>query len=140
MGRLTTNEIAALVIIKGLIDSCSNFKPNNRLDARARESAGCKGERVKAGWSGSWMSSGRGPLTRVYKPLFAAVYGGVAGYGLGYYGYDYPTYGYSSYSYGYPAYSYGSYGYGYPAYSYGYPGYLGYRVARRVAIHRARWR
>ena len=29
-------------------------------------------------------------------------------------------------------------GYGYPAYSYG--GYLGYRIARRVAIHRARWR
>ena len=35
-------------------------------------------------------------------------------------------------------------GYGYPAYSYGgyyRPGrYLGYRIARRVAIHRARWR
>jgi hypothetical protein len=50
----------------------------------------------------------------------------------------------------YPAYSYG---YAYPAYSYGYGGYYGgyrpyyrpalyggYRVARRVAIHRARWR
>ena len=54
--------------------------------------------------------------------------------GSGYYGYGYGSY----YGYGYPAYSYGSYGYGYPAYSYGYPGYLGYRVARRVAIHRAR--
>jgi hypothetical protein len=75
---------------------------------------------------------------RAYRRAYrAAVYGGVAGYGLGY-GYGSPTYGYSSYSY--PAYSYGSYGYGYPAYSYGYPGYLGYRVARRVAIHRARWR
>jgi hypothetical protein len=49
------------------------------------------------------------------------------------------------YGYGYPAYSYG--GYGYPAYSYGGyyrpalgAGYLGYRIARRVAIHRARWR
>jgi hypothetical protein len=66
---------------------------------------------------------------------------------------DAQIYGYGLYSgYGYPAYSYG--GYGYPAYSYGYPaysyggyyrpglygGYLGYRIARRVAIHRARWR
>ena len=63
------------------------------------------------------------------------------------YGYGYPAY---SYGYGYPAYSYG---YAYPAYSYGYGGYYrgyrpyyrpalygGYRVARRVAIHRARWR
>jgi hypothetical protein len=83
---------------------------------------------------------------RAYRRAYrAAVYGGVTGYGLGYSGYGYPTYGYSSY--GYPAYSYGSYGYGspafsygYPGYSYGYPGYLGYRVARRVAIHRARWR
>ncbi len=67
-----------------------------------------------------------------------------AGYGYGYpayygYGYGYPAY---SYSYGYPAYSYG---YGYPAYRYGYRRfysprfYGGYRVARRVAIHRARW-
>src|SRR6516225_5445990 len=85
---------------------------------------------------------------RAYRRAYrAAVYGGAAGYGLGYSGYGYPTYGYGSYSYGYPAYSYGSYSYGYPAYSYGgygygYPGYgyLGYRVARRVAIHRARWR
>jgi hypothetical protein len=65
------------------------------------------------------------------------------------YSYGYPAY---SYGYGYPAYSYASYGYGYPAYSYGYGygGYYrayyrpafygGYRVARRVAIHRARWR
>jgi|SRR6516162_2946714 len=73
---------------------------------------------------------------RAYRRAYrAAVYGGVTGYGLGYSGYGYPTYGYSSYGYGYPAYSYG-----YPAYSYGYPGYLGYRVVRRVAIHRARWR
>jgi hypothetical protein len=48
--------------------------------------------------------------------------------------------------YGYPAYGYGGYGYGYPVYSYGgyyrpaLGGYLGYRIARRVAIHRARWR
>jgi hypothetical protein len=41
-------------------------------------------------------------------------------------GYSYPTYSYPSY--GYPAYGYG--GYYRP----------GYRVARRVAIHRARWR
>jgi hypothetical protein len=64
---------------------------------------------------------------------------------------------YPAYSYGYPAYSYGyaypaySYGYAYPRYAYGgyYRGYRpyyrpalygGYRVARRVAIHRARWR
>ena len=54
-------------------------------------------------------------------------------------------YGYPAYSYGYPTYNYG--GYGYPAYGYGAyyrpalgAGYLGYRIARRVAIHRARWR
>jgi len=73
----------------------------------------------------------------------------IYGYGL-YSGYGYPAYSYGGYGYRYggnyyPAYSYG--GYGYPAYSYGgyyrpalYGGYLGYRVARRVAIHRARWR
>jgi hypothetical protein len=76
----------------------------------------------------------------------------IYGYGL-YSGYGYPAYSYGGY--GYPAYSYGGYGYpaysyggyGYPAYSYGgyyrpalYGGYLGYRIARRVAIHRARWR
>src|SRR5215470_16379342 len=66
-------------------------------------------------------------------------------YGYGSYsGYGYPAYSYSGY--GYPAYGYGSYSYGYPAYGYGgyyrgvYGGYLGYRVARRVAINRARWR
>jgi hypothetical protein len=41
-------------------------------------------------------------------------------------GYSYPTYSYPSY--GYPAYGHG--GYYRP----------GYRVARRVAIHRAPWR
>jgi hypothetical protein len=56
---------------------------------------------------------------------------GLGGFALGaligaavtrpYYGYGYPTYGYSSYG----------------GYSPGY--YGGYRVARRVAIHRARW-
>ena len=83
-----------------------------------------------------------------------AAYAGVAGYGLGSY---YGGYGYPGYSYGYSAYAptapsygtgygYGYGGYGYPAYSYSYPsygygvgGYTGYRVARRVAIHRARW-
>ena len=83
----------------------------------------------------------------------AAVYGGAAaaaGYGLGSYyaGYGYPAYSYSAPSAPYygTGYGYGSYygGYSYPAYSYsyGYPsygGYVGYRVARRVAIHRARW-
>jgi hypothetical protein len=71
----------------------------------------------------------------------------VIGFGL-YSGYGYPAYSYGGYGgyggYGYPAYSYGGYGYGYPAYSYGGyyrpGGYLGYRIARRVAIHRARWR
>jgi len=89
---------------------------------------------------------------RAYRRAYrSAVYGGIAGYGLGsYYGSGYPAYSYSS-GYGYPAYgygsySYGSYGYGYPAFGgYGgyyrpYGGYLGYRVARRVAINRARWR
>jgi hypothetical protein len=66
-------------------------------------------------------------------------------YGYGSYsGYGYPAYSYSGYGYGSPAYSYR--GYGYPAYSYGgyyrpaLGGYLGYRIARRVAINRARWR
>ena len=81
---------------------------------------------------------------RAYRRAYrSAAYGGIAGYGLGsYYGYGNPAYSYSypAYSYGYPTYSYGSYGYGYPAYGYGYGGYLGYRVARRVAINRARWR
>jgi hypothetical protein len=72
----------------------------------------------------------------------------VYGYGS-YSGYGYPAYSYGGYSfggYGYPAYGYGGYGYGYPAYSYGgyyrpaLGGYLGYRIARRVAINRARWR
>ena len=71
---------------------------------------------------------------RAYRRAYrSAAYGGIAGYGLG-----------SYYGYGNPAYSYGSYGYGYPAYGYGgyyRPGVYGaYRVARRVAIHRARWR
>ena len=89
---------------------------------------------------------------RAYRRAYrSAVYGGVAGYGLGSYSYGYPAYSYSS-GYGYPAYGYGSYSYGYPAYSYGsygpgygYGGYRpgvygAYRVARRVAINRARWR
>jgi hypothetical protein len=69
----------------------------------------------------------------------------------GYYGYGYPAYGYGysypayGYGYGYPAYGYGyapAYSYGYPAYYGGYGGYAyaGSRAARRVVIHRARWR
>jgi hypothetical protein len=91
---------------------------------------------------------------RVHRRAYrrAAVYAGAAGVGYGLYsGYGYP--GYSS-SYSYPAYSYGGYGYGSPAYGYGYSSpaygygygglyrpalYGGYRVARRVAINRARW-
>ena len=70
-----------------------------------------------------------------------AVYG-TAAYGVGsYYGASgYPGYSYSSY--GYPASGYGSYyaSAGYPGYSYGSYGYRpGYRAARRVAIHHARW-
>jgi hypothetical protein len=69
-----------------------------------------------------------------------AAYGTAAAYGVGsYYGASgYPGYSYSSY--GYPAYGYGSYyASAYPGYGYG--GYYrpGYRAARRVAIHRARW-
>jgi hypothetical protein len=90
---------------------------------------------------------------RAYRSAAYAVGAGAAGYGVGAYygGYGYPAYsapsapsygtgyGYGSYygGYSYPSYSYA--GYGYPAYGYG--GYYqpGYRVARRVAIHRARW-
>jgi hypothetical protein len=102
-----------------------------------------------------------GVSRRVHRRAYrrAAVYAGAAGVGYGLYsGYGYPA---SSYSYSYPAYGYGysypaygygysypayGYGYSYPAYGYGYGGvyrpalYGGYRVARRVAIHRARWR
>jgi hypothetical protein len=71
-----------------------------------------------------------------------AAYGTAAAYGVGsYYGASgYPGYSYSSY--GYPASGYGSYyAYaGYPGYGYGNYGYRpGYRAARRVAIHNARW-
>jgi hypothetical protein len=82
----------------------------------------------------------------------APVSAGAAGLGYGSYsGYGYPA---SSYSYSYPASGYGGYGYGSPAYGYGYSSpaygygyggvyrpalYGGYRVARRAAIHRARW-
>jgi hypothetical protein len=71
-----------------------------------------------------------------------AAYGAAAAYGVGsYYGASgYPGYSYSSY--GYPASGYGSYyaSAGYPGYGYGSYGYRpGYRAARRVAIHNARW-
>jgi hypothetical protein len=101
---------------------------------------------------------------RAYWGAAYAVGASAVGYGVGGYygGYGYPAYsapsapyygtgyGYGSYygGYGYPAYSYAGYGYpsagyvgyGYPAYGYG--GYYrpGLRIARRVAIHRARWR
>jgi hypothetical protein len=99
-----------------------------------------------------------GVSRRVHRRTYrrAAVSAGAAGLGYGLYsGYGYPA---SSYSYSYPASGYGgyggygygnpAYGYGYssPAYGYGYGGvyrpalYGGYRVARRAAIHRARWR
>jgi hypothetical protein len=90
---------------------------------------------------------------RAYRSAAYAVGAGAVGYGVGGYGgYGYPAYsaptapsygtgyGYGSYygGYSYPSYSYA--GYGYPAYGYG--GYYqpGLRIARRVAIHRARWR
>ena len=67
---------------------------------------------------------------------YGSYYGGTGYPSSGYAGYGYPSSGYAGYSYpssGYAGYSYPSYGYG----SYYAPGY---RVARRVAIHRARWR
>ena len=87
-----------------------------------------------------------GVSRRVHRRAYrrAAVYSGAAGVGYGVYsGYGYPAYSYSGFPVGYPAYNYG---YSYPTYGYGYGGvyrpalYGGYRVARRVAIHRARWR
>jgi hypothetical protein len=47
-----------------------------------------------------------------------------------------PIYNYAPGSSGYSGYGYGSYASGYPGYGYGG---LGYRAARRVAIHNARW-
>jgi hypothetical protein len=69
-----------------------------------------------------------------------AAYGTAAAVGVGsYYGASgYPGYSYGRY--GYPSSGYGSYSAsGYPGYGYG--GYYrpGYRVARRAAIHHARW-
>jgi hypothetical protein len=64
---------------------------------------------------------------------------GYAGYGYpssGYAGYGYPSSGYAGY--GYPSSGYA--GYSYPSYGYGSTYLPGARVARRVAIHRARWR
>ena len=61
-------------------------------------------------------------------------YGTGYGYGSYYGGSSYPSYSYAGS--GYPSYGYA--GYSYPSYGYGYR--PGYRVARRVAIHRARWR
>jgi hypothetical protein len=95
---------------------------------------------------------------RAYRRAAYAVGAGAVGYGYGSYygGYGYPAYsapsapyygtgyGYGSYygGYSYPAYSYAGYGYPSAYAGYGYPayGYGGYRIARRVAIHRARWR
>jgi hypothetical protein len=69
------------------------------------------------------------------------------GYGYGsYYGSSYPSSGYAGYGYaasGYTGYGYpssGYAGYSYPSYGYGSTYLPGARVARRVAIHRARWR
>ena len=67
---------------------------------------------------------------------YGSYYGGTGYPSSSYAGYGYPSSGYAGYSYpssGYAGYTYPSYGYG----SYYAPGY---RVARRVAIHRARWR
>ena len=81
---------------------------------------------------------------RAYRGAAYAVGAGAVGYGVGAYygGYGYPAYSAPSAAYYGTGSGYGSYygGYSYPAYGYG--GYYqpGYRVARRVAIHRARWR
>ena len=87
---------------------------------------------------------------RAYRGAAYAVGAGAVGYGLGASyggGYGYPAYSAPSAPYYGTGYGYGSY-YGGAAYSYpssGYPAYgtyyrPGYRAARRVAIHRARWR
>ncbi len=64
---------------------------------------------------GSYASGYRG---------FGSGFGFGSGYGSGLYASGYPSYGYGSYATGYPSYGYGG---------------LGYRAARRVAIHHARW-
>ena len=97
------------------------------------------------GWGAGAVGAGLLFGAALARPAYA--YGNYPGYS---YGYTYPSYSYPSYSYGYgyPA----SYGYPYRPYYrsayYGYGGYRGYyrpalyggyRTARRVAIHRARW-
>ena len=64
----------------------------------------------------------------------APSYGTSYGYGSYYGGSRYPSYSYAGY--GDPSYGYG---YSYPSYGYGSYYSPGYRVARRVAIHRVRW-
>ena len=91
------------------------------------------------GWGLGALAVGAFIGAALTRQAYAHGYYPAYSYGYGYpaysYGYAYPAY---SYSYGYPAYGYG-YGYGYrPVYR---PAlYGGYRVARRAAIHRARWR
>lgn len=63
-------------------------------------------------------------------------YGTGYGYGSYYGGSSYPSYGDAGY--GYPSSGYA--GYSYPSYGYGSTYLPGARVARRAAIHRARWR
>jgi len=69
-----------------------------------------------------------------YSAASSPSYGTGYGYGSYYGSSSYPSSSYAGY--GYPSYGYA--GYSYPSYGYGYR--PGYRVARRVAIHRARWR
>lgn len=83
------------------------------------------------GWGGLGFGLAAGAIAGA--ALASSPYYGYGGYG---YGYGYPAY---SYGYGYPAYGYG-YGGGYYRPAYRPAVYGGYRVARRVAIHRARWR
>ena len=84
-----------------------------------------------------WRCSGSSGLRiRVLPSLFVWVPSLLYGYPAYSYGYAYPAY---SYGYAYPRYAYGGYYRGYRPY-YRPALYGGYRVARRVAIHRARWR
>jgi hypothetical protein len=110
-----------------------------RSTVYAGAAAGAVGYGVGAYYGGGYGYS-------AYAAPSSPSYGTGYGYGSYYGGSSYPSY--SDAGYGYPSAGYAGYGYpssgyagySYPSYNYGSTYLPGARVARRAAIHRARWR